>query len=166
VGRKTIKRGLGKRHTEPRIRPGIVADQGKGFLNYAQYRPLFDALLEELRVPVVIGYHIGARKSEILGIKLEQIDLHDSVIRLYDTKKHVEGRWLAIYGEMGDTIGKQVGQPLGITLVALGSPIVKATLLLTFDPHGQTPAGLLVFFLAFCSTIYGGLLLGIWSGQG
>jgi integrase len=85
---------------------------------------------------VVIGYHIGARKSEILGIKLEQIDLHDSVIRLYDTKRSMwRGRWLAIYGEMGDTIGKQVGQPLGITLVALGSSIVKATLLLTFDPQ-------------------------------
>ena len=30
------------------------------------------------------------------------------MIRLYDTKKHKEGRWLPIYGEMGKAVAAQV----------------------------------------------------------
>jgi integrase len=80
----------------------------KGFLDHAQYLALLEALPEELRLPLIIGYHTGARRSEVLGIRLDQIDLHDAEIRLYDTKKHKEGRWLPIYGEMGPAVAAQL----------------------------------------------------------
>lgn len=59
-------------------------------------------------MPLVIGYHTGSRKEEVLSIRLDQVDLRDKKIRLYDTKKHAEGRWLPIYGEMVEAIAKQV----------------------------------------------------------
>jgi hypothetical protein len=88
------------------------------------------------------------------------VDLKDQKIRLYDTKRHTEGRWLPIYGEMVDAIARRWRQPLGIILNALGSAIVKANVLLTCGPLGQTLAMLLVF-LPSCSTTFGVLLLGI-----
>jgi integrase len=92
----------------PKFRMLPEAAPRKGFLDHVQYLALLAALPEELRVPLVIGYHTGARKSEVLSIRLDQVDLKDQKIRLYDTKKHAEGRWLPIYGEMKDVLEKQV----------------------------------------------------------
>jgi integrase len=80
----------------------------KGFLETPQYHALLEALPEELRCALVIGYHTGLRRGEVLRIRIEQVDLKDEKIRLYDTKKHVEGRWLPIYGEMRGAIKKQI----------------------------------------------------------
>ena len=92
----------------PKFRMLPEAAPREGFLEHAQYRALFEALPEELHVPLVIGYHTGARRAEVLGIRIDQVDLGDEKIRLYDTKKNPEGRWLPIYGDMGDAIAKQV----------------------------------------------------------
>jgi integrase len=80
-----------------------------GFLDHDQYLKLLEALPEELRVPFVIGYHTGARKSEILSIRLEQVDVKENKIHLRPgTTKNDEGRWLPIYGEMVEVITKQM----------------------------------------------------------
>jgi integrase len=92
----------------PKFRMLPEAAPRKGFLEHAQYRALLEALPEELRVSLVIGYHTGARRGEVLSIRREQVDLVDMKIRLYDTKKHAEGRWLPIYGEMVDVVKAQL----------------------------------------------------------
>ena len=92
----------------PKFRMLPEAAPRKGFLEHAQYRALLESLPEELRVPLVIGYHTGARRAEVLGIRIDHVDLGDEKIRLYDTKKNPEGRWLPIYGEMIEVIAKQV----------------------------------------------------------
>src|SRR5215469_3373981 len=105
---------LAKEATPPKV--GVVpkfrmlpeAAPRKGFLDHALYLALLEALPQELRLPLIIGYHTGARREEVLGIKVEQVDQHDAMIRLYDTKKHKEGRWLPIYGEMGKAVAAQV----------------------------------------------------------
>jgi integrase len=105
---------LGRDATPPKVGfvPKIITlkepPARKGFLEYEQYRALFDALPEELRLPLVIGYFTGARFGEVLSIQLHQVDMRDKKIRLYDTKRHSEGRWLPIYGEMLDATAQQV----------------------------------------------------------
>jgi integrase len=115
VPRKAFNRSIWPRRPHARRSPGYRSlgccrrlPPRKGFLDHVQYLALLAALPEELRVPLVIGYHTGARKSEVLSIRLDQVDLKDQKIRLYDTKKHAEGRWLPIYGEMKDVLEKQV----------------------------------------------------------
>jgi hypothetical protein len=109
-----------------------------------QYLALLAALPEELRVPLVIGYHTGARKSEVLSIRLDQVDLKDQKIRLYDTKKHAEGRWLPIYGERKMFWKSKSRIPDGCIQLALGFLIVMGSAWLSFAPHGQMLASLSV----------------------
>jgi integrase len=93
----------------PKFRLLPEAAPRKGFLDHAQYLALLAALPEELRVPLVIGYHTGARKSEVLGIRLHQVDLKENKIQLRPGEtKNDEGRWLPIYGEMVDALKIQI----------------------------------------------------------
>jgi integrase len=74
----------------PKFRMLPESEPRKGFLTLEQYRALLEALPEELRLPLMIGYYTGARYSEVVGIRLDQVDQHDAEIRLYDTKRHKE----------------------------------------------------------------------------
>ena len=40
----------------------------KGFLDHGQYQALYEDLPDELHLPLVIGYHTGSRKEEVLSI--------------------------------------------------------------------------------------------------
>jgi integrase len=60
-------------------------------------------------LPLVIGYHTGARREEVLAIRLEQVRLAENKIQLRPGEtKNDEGRWLPIYGEMVEAIAKHV----------------------------------------------------------
>jgi integrase len=47
----------------------------KGFVKDEQYRRLLAELPERLKLLLVLAYHTGARKGELLRIRIEQINL-------------------------------------------------------------------------------------------
>lgn len=76
----------------------------QGFIEPGQYEALLAAMPEELKPLLVVGYHTGCRVSELLGLRWEQVDLEDAVIRLYETKNG-EPRTIPIYGDMVKCLG-------------------------------------------------------------
>ena len=91
----------------PKFRMLPEAAPTRGFLEHAQYRALLEALPEELRLPLVIGYHTGARRAEVLGIRLDQVDLRDAKIRL-TIQRSMPRAVAADLREMVEAIAKQV----------------------------------------------------------
>jgi len=72
-----------------------------GFLEHAQYVALRNALPLELQLPLVIGYHTGLRRSSILAIRLEQVDMVSRVIRIESGQtKTRKAQLVPIYGDM------------------------------------------------------------------
>jgi integrase len=72
-----------------------------GFLDDAGYLKLRDELPSYLKAIFVIGYHVGARLGELLGLRWKQVDLANSQIVLDPgTTKNEKGRTLPIYGDM------------------------------------------------------------------
>lgn len=72
-----------------------------GILSPGQYRALRDCLPAHARLVLVIGYHLGMRRGEILGLKWEQVDFAAGVIRLARKQtKAKTARTAPIYGEM------------------------------------------------------------------
>jgi integrase len=93
----------------PKFRMLRESNPRDGFMEPEQYHALLEALPEELKISFVIGYHTGARKEEILSIRLDQVHREDGKIQLRPgTTKNDEGRWLPIYGEMIEAIARQV----------------------------------------------------------
>jgi integrase len=102
---------LGAQHDPPLVSRVIHIPRLKennirtGFLEEEQYRLLLAELPERLKLLLVIAYHTGVRKGELLRIRVEQIDLRHKQIRLNAGEtKNDEGRVLPIYGEMGPLI--------------------------------------------------------------
>ena len=60
----------------------------EGFFEHDEFLALRGALPEHLRPVVTLAYYTGMRKSEILGMKWDQVDLREGIIRLSqrDTK--------------------------------------------------------------------------------
>ena len=82
----------------PRLRENNVRT---GFLEMDQYQRLLDELPPYLKALLVIGYHVGNRKGELLKLQVPQIDLRLRQIRLAPgTTKNGRGRVLPIYGDM------------------------------------------------------------------
>lgn len=75
----------------------------EGVLTHEQYCAVRDLLPSYARVALVVGYHTGARRGEILGIRKEHIDLKAKRIRIPDSKSG-ESRYLPIYGDMAGEI--------------------------------------------------------------
>jgi integrase len=74
-----------------------------GFLEHPEYLTLRDALPEELKMLLVIGYYTGVRAGELINLKWSQVDLKARRIRLeVGTTKNKEGRYLPIYTEMAE----------------------------------------------------------------
>jgi integrase len=72
-----------------------------GFVTDAEYRLLRAELPEHLKGLLIFGYHLGARKSELLNLRRDQVDLPARIIRLERRQtKTNEGRVLPIYGDM------------------------------------------------------------------
>lgn len=65
----------------------------KGFIEHEHYRALYTALPEHLKPVLAFGYFSGWRKGEILGLKLNQVDLREGIVRLEPGEtKNNEGR--------------------------------------------------------------------------
>jgi integrase len=73
----------------------------QGLLSVEHYRKLRDELAPHARMVLIIGYHTGMRRGEILKIRWDQVDLDAGVIHLekQQTKTNRE-RVAPIYGEM------------------------------------------------------------------
>ena len=73
----------------------------EGFLEHADYLKLRDLLPDHQRLILVIGYHLGLRRGEILQLRWEQIDRQRNVIRLERKQtKSGKARVAPLYGEL------------------------------------------------------------------
>jgi len=80
-----------------------------GFIEDDQYLALRHELPDYLRLLLVIAYHTGVRKGELLKIGKAQVDLKAAQIRLNPGEtKNDEGRVLPIYGDMGPWLEMQL----------------------------------------------------------
>lgn len=82
----------------------------KGFLEDAQYRKLFEAIPETwFRALVEMGRTYGWRISELLNLRMEQIDLQARTIRLDPgTTKNRDGREVTMTGPVHALLSKCV----------------------------------------------------------
>jgi len=81
------------------------ADPREGLLTHEQYRLVRDALPSYARIALVIGYHTGARKGEIMKILREKVDLKAGRIEIpRRAAKNKRPRYLPIYGQMAAEI--------------------------------------------------------------
>jgi integrase len=73
----------------------------EGFLEHEQYVALRNELPDHQRLILVIGYHFGMRRGEILGLRWDQVDWDGNVIRLEKRQtKGKKGRVAPLYGEL------------------------------------------------------------------
>ncbi len=83
----------------------------RGFVAPEDYAKLKAEMPAELLPLLIVGYHVGCRRGELLPIRVDQIDIDSRQIRLHaGTTKNDEGRVLPIYGEMIETISRQLAQ--------------------------------------------------------
>ncbi|UCB51411.1 MAG: site-specific integrase [Deltaproteobacteria bacterium] len=79
---------LGAQDTPPKVDriphiPMLKEDNiRKGFFEHEEYLSLLKALPSYLRGPVTFAYFTGWRKSEILGLTWDRVDLHEGTVRL------------------------------------------------------------------------------------
>jgi len=73
-----------------------------GIMSHEVYRKLCELLPPHARLVLVIGYHLGMRRGEILGLRWSQVDLARGLITLTAKQtKNKQARTAPIYGEMG-----------------------------------------------------------------
>jgi integrase len=103
---------LGKAATPAKVAvvphfPMLPEDNARrGFLEPEQYRALLAALPPEIQPLLVVGYHTGARKAELLTLRWSEVNLAEKTIALYRTKTGA-ARVLPIYGDMVATLETQ-----------------------------------------------------------
>ena len=67
----------------------------KGFFEHEEFLSLREYLPDYLKPVVTFAYHTGWRRSEIIGLKWNQVDLHEKTVRLEPGEtKNDEGRTL------------------------------------------------------------------------
>lgn len=73
----------------------------KGFFEHEDYLKLISALPSDLRGPVTFAYNTGWRKSEILGLTWDRVDLEQGTVRLEpDETKNGEARTVCLDEEL------------------------------------------------------------------
>ena len=87
----------------PDIKSSMLEENNvrEGFLEHEQYILLRDELPDHQRLILVIGYHLGMRRGEILNLRWDQVDWDANIIRL--EKKQTKGkqaRVAPLYGEL------------------------------------------------------------------
>jgi integrase len=103
---------LGKKATPPKVHAipsfPMVSEKSKvrrGFIEPEQYRAILAELPADIAPIVTIDYHIGCRKSELLELQWDQVDLLHGRIRFWSgTTKNDKGRTAPIFGEMRPTL--------------------------------------------------------------
>lgn len=77
----------------------------KGFIEHEDYLALRNALPEYLKPVLTFAYFSGWRKSEITGLKWNQVNLRDGIVRLETGEtKNEEGRTLYMEPELWDLL--------------------------------------------------------------
>jgi integrase len=77
------------------------ADPREGILDRRDYTRFKALLPEHARLAFVIAYHTGARRGEILKIKVSDVEMHnDRIRRPGRVTKNGKTRYLPIYGDM------------------------------------------------------------------
>lgn len=72
-----------------------------GVFTHQMYRAMLIELAPHAKLVLVIGYHLGMRRGEILGLRWEQVDLNAGLIRLQRKQtKAKKPRVAPIYGDM------------------------------------------------------------------
>jgi integrase len=73
----------------------------EGFLEHDQYLAFRNELPDHQRLILVIGYHLGMRRGEILKLRWDQVDWSASLIRLEKKQtKAKQARVAPLYGEL------------------------------------------------------------------
>ena len=73
----------------------------EGFLEHEQYVRLRDELPDHQKLILVIGYHLGMRRGEILKLRWDQVDWDANLIRLEKKQtKAKKARNAPLYGEL------------------------------------------------------------------
>lgn len=73
----------------------------EGFLEHEQYILLRDELPDHQKLILVIGYHLGMRRGEILKLRWDQVDWDANLIRLEKRQtKGKQARNAPLYGEL------------------------------------------------------------------
>jgi integrase len=73
----------------------------EGFLDHHQYVLMRDELPDHQKLILVIGYHLGMRRGEILKLRWDQVDWGENVIRLERKQtKAKQARIAPLYGEL------------------------------------------------------------------
>jgi integrase len=98
---------LGTKDTPPKVNrvPHIPMleerNVRKGFFEHEEYLALLNGLPSDLRGPVTFAYKTGWRKSEILGLTWDRVDLDESTVRLEAGEtKNSEARTIYLDGEL------------------------------------------------------------------
>ncbi len=73
----------------------------EGFLEHEQYLAFRSELPDHQRLILVIGYHLGMRRGEILKLRWDQVDWKENLIRLEKKQtKEKQARVAPLYGEL------------------------------------------------------------------
>jgi integrase len=73
----------------------------EGFLEHDRYIILRDELPDHQRLILVIGYHLGMRRGEILNLRWDQVDWTENLIRLEKRQTKSKKSGIApLYGEL------------------------------------------------------------------
>jgi integrase len=88
-------------HASPKIEMLVEDNVREGFLEHDQYVNLRNELPEHQRPILVIGYHLGMRRGEILNLRWDQVDWQENLIRLERRQtKGKQARVAPLYGEL------------------------------------------------------------------
>jgi integrase len=135
-------------YTAPKIEMIEEDNVREGFLEHEQYLAFRGELPDHQRLILVIGYHLGMRRGEILTLRWAQLDWKENLIRL--EKKQTKGkqaRVAPLCGEMRAWLemayaGRQPGCPFIVSWKGAGISEVK-TAWNKARARGQVP-GLLI----------------------
>jgi len=88
-------------HAAPKIEKLVEDNVREGFLEHDQYVTFRNELPDHQRLILVIGYHLGMRRGEILNLRWDQVDWQENLIRLERKQtKAKQARVAPLYGEL------------------------------------------------------------------